>query len=572
MVTDYLGQVQSGIASTMVTYQISAYDNKIIWVESIGKEISYTNIPSLILSLHDITDRKYYELTNQAMVKSMGGTIGINALDTITETLSSFLGADCVMIGEIQPDNTTVHVLSMILDGKPVKNYIYSLPKTPCEDVHEKGYCEYCDNVQELFPDSIDLKELNIRGYLGTPLRNSNNKVIGILCLLFRTPIHFSASVREMMDIIAVKAAAEIERTEIEQKLREKQRLLTEAMELAHVGKWEYDVIADKFTFDEQFYRLYGTTPEREGGNTMSSERYAREFVLPGDIDLVAIEVERAITTSDPDYTSYCEHRIVRRDGEIRTISVLIAITKDEMGKTIKTHGVNQDITDRKKGEDALRQANRQLSLLTGITRHDILNKVSLLYAYLESAKMKFKDSEIEDYLRKLEDTVVDIQSQIEFTRIYEELGSHEPQWVLLQPLMSFSSVPTSITMKIEDLEGISVYADPMVKKVFSNLLENSIRHGQKVTEIRVSSHESENYLTVKWEDNGIGIAIEEKELIFDRGFGKNTGFGMFLAREILSLTGISICESGVPGVGVRFEIMVPKGMYRFAKYKNATT
>jgi signal transduction histidine kinase len=83
------------------------------------------------------------------------------------------------------------------------------------------------------------------------------------------------------------------------------------------------------------------------------------------------------------------------------------------------------------------------------------------------------------------------------------------------------------------------------------------------VTQIRVSSRQSGNDLVVVWEDNGVGIAMEDKEQIFGRGFGKNTGLGMFLAREILSLTGMTIRETGTPLEGARFEIVVPRGAYR---------
>jgi signal transduction histidine kinase len=102
-----------------------------------------------------------------------------------------------------------------------------------------------------------------------------------------------------------------------------------------------------------------------------------------------------------------------------------------------------------------------------------------------------------------------------------------------------------------------------MFEKVFTNLLDNSIRHGQRVTEIRVSSHQSGRDMVVVWEDNGTGVAADEKERIFGQGFGKNTGLGLFLIREILSLTGITITETGEPGKGARFEITVPDRQYR---------
>jgi signal transduction histidine kinase len=112
-------------------------------------------------------------------------------------------------------------------------------------------------------------------------------------------------------------------------------------------------------------------------------------------------------------------------------------------------------------------------------------------------------------------------------------------------------------------VEGISVFADPMMEKVLFNLLDNSVRHGGRVTGISVTSRESGGDLILIWEDNGIGIPDEHKERIFERKFGKNTGLGMFLIREILSLTGITIRETGVPGKGARFEILVPKGAFK---------
>ncbi len=102
-----------------------------------------------------------------------------------------------------------------------------------------------------------------------------------------------------------------------------------------------------------------------------------------------------------------------------------------------------------------------------------------------------------------------------------------------------------------------------MLEKVFFNLLDNSIRHGKWVSEIRVTIQESESGLNIVWEDNGEGIPDSEKESIFEYGVGKNTGFGMFLIREILLLTGITIREIGKWMKGARFEIIVPNGVYR---------
>jgi signal transduction histidine kinase len=110
---------------------------------------------------------------------------------------------------------------------------------------------------------------------------------------------------------------------------------------------------------------------------------------------------------------------------------------------------------------------------------------------------------------------------------------------------------------------GIGVFADPLVVKVFYNLMDNAVRYGGKITTIRFSAEESGDDQVIVCEDDGNGVLTEEKEKIFERGYGKNTGLGLALSREILSITGITIRETGEPGIGARFEMTVPKGMYR---------
>jgi signal transduction histidine kinase len=104
-----------------------------------------------------------------------------------------------------------------------------------------------------------------------------------------------------------------------------------------------------------------------------------------------------------------------------------------------------------------------------------------------------------------------------------------------------------------------------MLEKVFANLVDNSLRHGEHVSAIRFSYEKSDDTgLSIVYEDNGAGVADVDKERIFQKGFGKNTGFGLFLSREILGITGLSIKENGIPGNGARFEITVPEGKFRF--------
>jgi len=137
----------------------------------------------------------------------------------------------------------------------------------------------------------------------------------------------------------------------VEEALRTREAQLSNAMKIAHMGYWEYDVASDTFAFNDQFYSLFRTTAEREGGYTMPSARYAQRFVHPDDAAVVGVEVQKAIETTDPNYSRQLEHRMIYADGEVGYISVRFFIVKDAQGHTVKTYGANQDITERKRVE-----------------------------------------------------------------------------------------------------------------------------------------------------------------------------------------------------------------------------
>ncbi|MDD1693442.1 MAG: response regulator [Methanoregula sp.] len=139
----------------------------------------------------------------------------------------------------------------------------------------------------------------------------------------------------------------EAKRKIAEDALRENQCLLAEALDLAHLVQWESDA-RGLFTFNDRFYSLYGTTAEREGGYCMGMETYIREFVHPEDRSAVAEEIEKASHINNQTYEYLTEHRILRRNGEIRFLVVRVRINRDDKGNIIRILGVNQDITDRR--------------------------------------------------------------------------------------------------------------------------------------------------------------------------------------------------------------------------------
>ena len=256
--------------------------------------------------------------------------------------------------------------------------------------------------------------------------------------------------------------------------------------------------------------------------------------------------------------------RVRYRDGTCRWLE-----WRAFMSGRKQIYAVARDLTEQKNIEQALTLANRKLSLLTDLTRHDIRNKLTVLTGYLDLFRNCPKEPYLSLYATKIGETVSSISAQVEFTQVYQNLGSSAPVWIsidhLFRKVCRQRNVPAGAVFSPP--EEWEIFADPLVDRVFHALVDNAFRHGTILTEIHCSISESSRGLVVVIEDNGIGIAQADKERIFTKGFRESSGLchNLCLAREILSITGITICETGQAGKGARFEMHVPKGMYRDA-------
>jgi PAS domain S-box-containing protein len=250
-----------------------------------------------------------------------------------------------------------------------------------------------------------------------------------------------------------------------------------------------------------------------------------------------------------------------RRPNDGSLFDVEVFLTRIELENRTLVLANVRDITERKKAEKALYLANRKLKLLSSVTRHDILNQIMVFFGNLEFAIEDCTDENITEYLRKMKKAVMAIQHQIEFTKEYDDLGSKAPVWFSPGSL-TFKNTDGSIPVKNE-ISDVEIFADPMIDLAFNNLYDNTVRHAEGATGIRITGRpDNEDYIII-FEDDGCGIPDEMKEKIFERNVGKNTGLGLFLIREILSITGITIRENGNLNEGAGFEIRLPKGVWR---------
>lgn len=252
-------------------------------------------------------------------------------------------------------------------------------------------------------------------------------------------------------------------------------------------------------------------------------------------------------------------------------VSLAISPIRNESGVVIGASVIAFDITDRKLAEDALTRANRKLQLFSSITRHDVLNQLTVLNIYHNLTESMVEDPVARSFLEKAKLAADSISRQIQFTHEYQEIGSKKPVWADVH--VAFSNAAAMFRSRQVAMtpcgEGIEIYADPLIRDVFTKLIEHSLTYGALVTTIQCSGSENADGLIIVYEDNGIGIPAEEKDKIFDKAAGEDQRLDLFLVREILSITNITILENGVPGKGARFEIRVPIGAYRFRKNRN---
>ncbi len=282
-------------------------------------------------------------------------------------------------------------------------------------------------------------------------------------------------------------------------------------------------------------------------------------------VALLAYEIRNNYASLEEEIT---ERSATQKQLEVLTGTLEERVTMRTRELSVMNDELTRDITERRRVEAALATANGKLLLLSQITRHDISNRVFALLVNLDLAKDQaaaIPDGDLLDNLRNMERNVHGIEAQIAFTRDYQEIGAQAPAWYPLDWTIRSAAEQLNLGgIRLEVCTGrFEIFADPMIGKVFYNLIDNALRHGGEVTRITFSCRQEGSAMVLICEDDGRGILEKDKQHIFTKGFGRDSGLGLFLIHEILAITGITIRECGIPGTGARFEMMVFEGRFR---------
>jgi PAS domain S-box-containing protein len=416
----------------------------------------------------------------------------------------------------------------LLVDGKPGELQRWYRGKAA-----PSRYVEGAYEVKDFFPD------LGSRGkwlyFTAVAIRNSDGEILGAL-----------ETLEDITDQVSAEECLKEQACEVEEAQAQLEALF-QAFPDAYLRFGPDGTILD--------LRARDPFPPFRAYDRLLSPR-VRDLLAPAEGALVEDAIREVHGTGEMQVLEFSQEiEGSRRSFEGRFIPL----------QGLQVIGIFRDITDRKGDEAALRQAKEKLQLLSGITRHDIGNLLTALSGYQQLALEVSADPLLLGYLEKAQGITRQIHDLIEFTRFYQKIGMTAPVWQDLHGILTgvVRELDTRGIPVVFDLQGIEVYADPLLGRAFANIVENAVRHGGRVTRIQVGYDEVPSGLIVACEDDGRGIPLKEKEVILGNGSHGPPGSGLFLAREILGITGLTLRETGEYGRGARFEISIPAGNFR---------
>lgn len=285
--------------------------------------------------------------------------------------------------------------------------------------------------------------------------------------------------------------------------------------------------------------------------------------VFPEDRERLREHFAR-LTPENP--VALIEHRIIMPDGKVRWQSWSDRAVFDEKGNFVEYQSVGRDITEQKRKDETLAFAAKKLNILNHVTFADIQNFLFCEQGYLQLATDLATDEKQKDFLEKQAKTMDKIAETLKFARNYQDLGITPPEWHNFEKTFVFaiSHTNTSNLQKNINISDVSIYSDNLLEMALSILVSRSIAYSLSTTRLSLRYEMAGDMLKIVFEIDGRGISRESADRIFTRGGDPDTGIDLFLTEEVLSVTGITISETGDREKGIRFEILVPPGIFRF--------
>ncbi len=368
------------------------------------------------------------------------------------------------------------------------------------------------------------------------------------------------------------------ERKKAEKLLLENETRLKRAQEISHLGSWELDLVNNKITWSDEVYRIFGLRPQEFGA---TYEAFL-EAVHPEDRKAVDEAYSGSLREGRDTYE--IEHRVVRKAaGEIRYVHEKCEHVRDKTGRIILSAGMVHDITERKKAEDALshytselKRSNEELQQFAYIASHDLQEPLRMIASYLQLIERRYKgrlDKDADEFIAFAADGAGRLQEMIIGLLAYSRVQTKGKAFEEVDASEVLGNAVSNLKIAIKE-SGALVTADtlPVVKadalqllQVFQNLISNSIKfRGGELPVIHISAERKKEEWFFSVKDNGIGIAPQYKDKIFNifqRLHGREypgVGIGLSLCRRIIERHGGRIWFESEAGKGSTFYFTIP--------------
>ena len=441
----------------------------------------------------------------------------------ITTHLAVNINVDYAFVGELLPDGKCVNVLGGYAMGQTMPSFSYSLSDTPCENVIGKKTCFYPKDVQHLFPDDILLQQMNIEGYIGTPLFDTTGKAIGIIVLLSTKPLEQIELLTTLLNIFSGRCGVEIERMRFEKAYLEselKYRTLVESVNdgifILRDAKLEY--------VNPAFYKILGYE------NDELKDFYFPDFIAPEDRDMVLDYYHRRLK-GDKNVPSTYAVTLIKKDGDLLKIIIKANLTDFNGSKFII--GTATDITEQYNLERENFELERRLlqtqklesiGVLTGGIAHNFNNLLMAIIGNIDLAMLRMSH----------------IQS--EFSLLNNAMESAMKAAELTSKMLAYSG-KGNLRIDSINLNDIIKHNINLIRSSITKLIEINVEYADNMPEINADTEQIDQIT--------MNLVINSAEAI-----GENKGI-------ITIKTGIISCDTEYLK-NSRLDINPPPGDFAF--------
>jgi PAS domain S-box-containing protein len=406
-----------------------------------------------------------------------------------------------------------------------------------------------------------------IRSELAVPIK-IGNRVLGVLNVESVKLDAFVEKDQELLEILASHAATAISNLEYSenlehyaQEIRESQQKFERLFMDNPEAAVHLDSSSHILDINPRFVKLFGYSLDEIRG------KHINDVIVPKNKTEEAVSFDERARKGE----TYQEDTVrKRKDGSLVPVAFSAAPIIIE-NQVIGHIAVYKDISQLKKAEDELRNTlkklekmNEKLRVVGGLTRHDARNKLGAITGNVYLARKKLENrSEVLNRLKEMEIAAEQMVRIFDFAKTYEMLGVEELRFIDVEKMVD-EAVSLFSDLKgvkvINNCRGLTVFADSLLRQLFYNLVDNSLKYGERTKTITVYYEKTdENELKLVYEDDGVGIAEAEKNRIFGEGYGRGTGYGLYLIRKMCDGYGWNIQETGKEGEGAQFTITIPR-------------